>query len=237
MVRPVHTAWLLPSLVTVAVALLVASHGRWWELPDRHNPFAPLVVADKPNWLTRHKLDRLTNDPALCRAVLQASGAAATAMADRDAGSDCGWTNAVQLRSSAAVDLASPVIMSCRTAVSFALWAHHLVQPAAIKHFGRSVRKVEHLGSYACRNVNNAKEGRRSRHAYAEALDIGGFVLEDGARISVLHDWPRGDDRSRFLRAAHAGACRWFDGVLGPEYNRLHADHLHLERGPWRVCR
>jgi hypothetical protein len=237
MVRPVRTALWLPPLFAAAVGVLVASHGVWWQVPDRHNPFAPLVVADEPNWLTRHKLDRLTNDPALCRAVLQTSGSAATPVPDRDAGGECGWTDSVQLRGSAAIDLASPVVLSCRAAVSFALWAQHVVQPAAIEHLGRSVRRVEHLGSYACRNVNNAPEGRRSRHARAEALDVVGFVLEDRVRISVLHDWPRDDRRAQFLRAAHGGACRWFDGVLGPEYNRLHADHLHLERGPWRACR
>ena len=228
-------AVLLASLVAVAAG--VASHGLWWQLPDRHNPFAPLVVTDEPNWLTRYKLDRLSDDPALCQAVLLASGAAATPVPDRDAGGDCGWNNAVQLRRSAAIELASPVVLSCRTAVSFAMWAHHLVQPAAIEHLGRPVRRVEHVGSYACRNVNNAVEGRRSRHARAEAIDVVGFVLDDGTRITVLKDWSRQDGRARFLRAAHGGACRWFDGVLGPDYNRLHADHLHIERGPWGVCR
>ncbi len=221
----------------LALAIAYASHGRWWQLPDRHNPFAPLVVTDEPNWLTRHKLDRLTTDPVLCRQVLRDAGATATVVPDRDAGGNCGWTDAVQLRGTATLALASPVVMSCRAAVSFALWSHHVVQPSAAEHLGRSVRRVDHLGSYACRNVNNAAEGRRSRHARAEALDIAGFVLEDGTRLSVLRDWSKDDGRAQFLRGVHGGACRWFDGVLGPAYNRQHADHLHFERGPWRVCR
>jgi hypothetical protein len=235
MPRPVRTAVLLSPLLGLALA--VATHGRWWQLPDRHNPFAPLVVADQPNWLTRHKLKRLTDDPALCRAVLLTSGAAAAPVPDRDAGGDCGWADAVQLRGSATVGLAPPVVLSCHAAVSFALWTRHVVQPAAAAQLGLPVRRLDHFGSYACRNVGNAAEGRRSQHARADALDIAGFVLQDGARVSVLHDWSRADNRAAFLRAVHRGACRWFDGVLGPDHNRQHADHLHVERGPWRVCR
>lgn len=39
------------------------------------------------------------------------------------------------------------------------------------------------------------------------------------------------------LREVHRGACRVFDGVLGPAYNEAHRDHLHLDRGGPRVSR
>jgi hypothetical protein len=71
----------------------------------------------------------------------------------------------------------------------------------------------------------------------ANALDIAGFVLIDGRRVSVARDWPGDADEARFLRAVHQGACRFFNGVLGPDYNLAHADHLHLDRGPYRICR
>jgi hypothetical protein len=41
----------------------------------------------------------------------------------------------------------------------------------------------------------------------------------------------------RFLEAAHDPACRVFKGVLGPQYNRLHAGHFHLDMGPYLICR
>ena len=28
-----------------------------------------------------------------------------------------------------------------------------------------------------------------------------------------------------------------FDAVLSPDYNAAHHDHLHLDRGPFRMCR
>ena len=103
---------------------------------------------------------------------------------------------------------------------------------------------VDHLGSYACRNINRGEgavvEGARSRHATADALDISAFVLADGRRISVTQ-WPAATaspDASvpLWLRAAHAGACRFFDGVLGPDYNAAHRDHFHLETGGYGMC-
>ena len=44
-------------------------------------------------------------------------------------------------------------------------------------------------------------------------------------------------DEARFLRAVHEGACDYFDVVLGPDYNRAHADHFHFDRGAYRACR
>jgi hypothetical protein len=96
---------------------------------------------------------------------------------------------------------------------------------------------MQHLGSLACRDVA-ARPGRRSRHALADALDVAGFTLDDGRRVSVLRDWrDAAPPNGRFLRAVHRGACRSFDGVLGPDHDAAHADHLHLEMGGGRYCR
>jgi hypothetical protein len=233
-----QAAWRALGLAVVLAALVaLLTHGRWWHWPDRHNPFAPLVVADEPNWLTRFKLDRLSDEPAACRAVLHAAGVAATPVADHDAGAGCGWAGAVRLRGGAHIGVGPPLVLTCRAAVSFALWERHVVQPAASRHFGRPVQRIEHFGSYACRNVGHAASGRRSRHASADALDIAGFVLDGGARVSVARDWGGDAAAAAFLADVHAGACRHFDGVLGPADDRAHADHFHLERGGWRTCR
>ena len=66
---------------------------------------------------------------------------------------------------------------------------------------------------------------------------MAGFVLADGRRIRVLGDWEQDTDEARFLHDVRDGACRFFDGVLSPDYNAAHRDHLHLDRGPWRFCR
>ena len=93
------------------------------------------------------------------------------------------------------------------------------------------------MGSYACRNV--AGTGRLSAHASANAVDIAGFRLADGRRISVLNDWNSDSPQVRaFLRTIRDSACKRFGTVLSPEYNAAHRDHLHLETSPMRpLCR
>jgi hypothetical protein len=220
----------------VVVALLVWSHGEYWQLPDRHNPWAPLVIDEAPGWLTRFKLARLDDDPEQCQVVLAAAEMRYEPLADRATGSGCGFSNAVRV-SRTQVQIGAPVSLTCRAAVSLALWEHHVMQPEAQRLLGAPVVRLEHFGSYACRNVYGREEGRRSQHATANAFDIAGFVLADGRRITVARDWRGEDAKTTFLRAVQKGACRFFNGVLGPEYNAAHADHLHFDRGPYRICR
>jgi hypothetical protein len=76
-----------------------------------------------------------------------------------------------------------------------------------------------------------------SSHATADAIDISGFVLEDGTRISLLQDWDGETRKAAFLRRANRTACTWFRLTLGPEYNSLHADHFHLQHSGFGLCR
>jgi hypothetical protein len=85
--------------------------------------------------------------------------------------------------------------------------------------------------------VYDRPEATRSRHATAEAWDVAGFVLADGRRIRVARDWKGRSREARFLHELRDGACLYFDGVLSPDYNAAHRDHLHLDRGPFRMCR
>jgi len=99
------------------------------------------------------------------------------------------------------------------------------------------VVQVDHLGSFACRNVYNRKAGRLSQHASANALDIAGFRLRDGQRIVLARDWQGTGDKAMFLREVRQAACEHFSTVLGPEYNAAHRDHFHVDMGRWQVCR
>jgi hypothetical protein len=89
------------------------------------------------------------------------------------------------------------------------------------------------MGSYNCRNV--AGTARKSAHATANAIDVSGFLLADGRRVTVLRDWRDADPQTRaFLRTVRDSACKRFGTVLSPDYNAAHRDHLHLEVGPTR---
>ena len=136
---------------------------------------------------------------------------------------------------SAGVGFSSSFIASCPLAAAFAVFERHDLQPTAQAIFGQRVVQVEHVGSFACRSIPGSQ--RRSQHASANALDIVGFRLADGRRISVLRDWPKQDQNAQFLRQVQQGACARFNATLGPHYNAAHRDHFHVDMGLWRMCR
>ena len=219
--------------LTVGIAVWCIPNGRI-RVPPHLNPWAPLVFDDTPNFLTRYKLGRLSSDPQRCRSVLSATDLRFQPLPDETTGAACGFHNAVRIdRTSADVTESFP--LTCRTAVSLALWERHVLQPAAERHYGASIAKLEHFGSYSCRNVYGRANATRSRHATAEALDVAGFVLANGQRIRIVNDWS--NEHATFLHEVRDGACRFFDGVLSPDYNDAHRDHFHLDRGSARVCR
>ena len=225
---------MIPLLLILVIAAAVSLSGG--SLDPAWNPLEPLDVSARPNFLTRYKLSRLTTDPDMCQAVLSRTTMEFTTVPDETTGESCGFRNAVRVtRTPSAVG--SPFALSCRTAVSVAMWERHSLQPAAEAHFGSKVERIEHFGSYACRNVYGRPAATRSRHATAEAWDVAGFVLADGRRIRVVRDWNKDDPNAAFLRDVRNGACRFFDAVLSPDYNAAHADHLHLDRGPSGICR
>jgi len=149
----------------------------------------------------------------------------------------CSALGAVQL-----LDMGTPAsnlrAMTCPTARQFARWVRESVQPAAEQWLGSSVRRVETFGTYACRPVNSRPGARLSEHAFANAVDVSGFVLADGRRIMVLGGWTGDDERvRRFLRQVHQGGCRRFSVGLGPDSDSYHYNHLHFDMGRGPYCR
>lgn len=197
---------------------------------------SPLAIDAPIDRLTRLRMRRFEDDPAECRAVLALAGIEARPVPDREVGAGCGWTNAVQVERSE-IPARPPFLLSCRATVALVLWQRQVVAPAALRHFGEPVASFEHMGSYACRNVNGSRLTGRSRHARADALDVSAFRLSSGRRVSVAAGWGGAGDEAAFLREVHQGACTVFDVVLGPEANAAHVDHLHLDKGAGSHCR
>ncbi len=175
-----------------------------------------------------------------CLSDLGARQAAFTPLPDQYYGAGCSTINTVRLVSlrSDSNDLALTNLgpVTCALADRFAGWARFGVDRAARQVLGSPLVKIETLGSYNCRNV--AGTDRRSGHATGNAIDVSGFVLADGQRITVLGDWSAGspEDRS-FLRTIAASACKRFGTVLGPDYNSAHRNHFHLELTGSSFCR
>jgi hypothetical protein len=204
------------------------------DVPPKWNPLAPLDIREAPNLLTSFKLRRLQEDRELCELALATSELTYVAVPDSTPQAGCPVENAVRVTGSA-VKFNSAWLATCPLAAAYAMFERHGLQPAAQQTFGQPVARIDHFGSFACRNI--ARSNRRSQHASANALDLAGFRLEDGTRITVARDWKGDDDKARFLRQVKAAACDAFKITLSPEYNAAHHDHFHVDMGGFGMCR
>lgn len=127
------------------------------------------------------------------------------------------------------VAYSQPERINCPTTSAIDGWFWQVVQPAALKIFGMPVVQAKTMGSYNCRNRNNKRRGKLSEHSFGNAIDFGGFVLSNGREITVLHGWRGAPDEQVFLREIHKGACSIFTTVIGPDGDRHHRDHFHLD--------
>ena len=208
-------------------------------------PWTKLDLGQPVGLFTGRKLAALSDEPAACRALLTRAGIRYTSLPARSGGPQCGYDEAIRFRGGGSLGVGwrpSDLGTSCPVAAALALWEWHVVQPAALEHFGAEVAAIDHFGSYSCRRLYGRESGGWSEHASANAVDVAAFRLEDGRRISVVADWKGDGPKARFLRDVRDGACRLFATTLSPDYNAAHRDHLHLDqagRGAmgWRACR
>ncbi|HEY0625251.1 MAG TPA: extensin family protein [Allosphingosinicella sp.] len=239
----------LPRILKALVLLALAGFGGMLLYGYARNhpedlPWTELDLTRPVGAFTGRKLAGLAGEGLQCRALLARAGVRYTALPPREDG-QCGYEDAVRFASGGALNISyrpEDLGTSCPVAAALALWEWHVVQPAALRHFGSRVETIQHYGSYSCRRIYGRSEGTWSEHSRANAVDIASFRLEDGTRISVLGDWSKEDDKAAFLHEVRDGACDLFATVLSPDYNAAHRDHLHLDQAArgemgWRGCR
>jgi hypothetical protein len=237
--RTITTALVLAGLAIAALVAFASLRGRPQDLP-----WTPLDLGEPVGLFTGRKLAALGGAFPACRALLTGAGVRFTALPPRHEG-QCGYDDAVRFTSGGARRIAlSPAGLgvACPVAAALAAWEWHVVQPAAERRFGQSVARIEHFGSYSCRRLYGRDAGAWSEHSTADALDVAGFVLADGRRVTVARDWRGPEADAAFLHEVRDGACRLFATVLSPDYNAAHRDHLHLDQAArgatgWRACR
>ncbi len=128
-----------------------------------------------------------------------------------------------------AVALDPPATLTCRMLPALDGWLASEVQPSAQTFLGESVAGIEVAASYGCRTRNGKRGAKISEHAFANAIDIRAFVLSGGRRIDVESGWHGSPQDALFLRSAHRGACKRFKTIIGPDGDRNHRDHFHLD--------
>ncbi|MEM7060789.1 MAG: extensin family protein [Pseudomonadota bacterium] len=140
----------------------------------------------------------------------------------------CGILNPVRVTEISGIKLSTPATLDCRTARAFANWVTGVATPAATEILGRRLTNVKVVGSYTCRTRNHKPGAKLSEHAKGHAVDVAGVTLGDGRKISVLKDWGKGRP-GQFLRRIWKQACGPFKTVIGPDGDKYHQDHLHLD--------
>jgi len=226
----------LPLLALLVLAAAVSTLLKLHPIPPEHLPYKRLDLSRPIGLATGFQLSALRGDLLLCHGVLELSSLRTRAVESRRTGDFCGFLNAVEVLRST-IPYSGPVRVTCPMAAALYLWEREVVAPAAVAHLGSPVARIDHLGTYSCRRIGGGPTGRPSQHATANAIDIAGFRLADGRRITLLGGWQGAPEEQAFLHAIRDGACGLFRGVLGPDYNAAHRDHFHLDMGPYRVCR
>jgi len=213
----------LPLLLVLLLSACVFGGGDKDKRPPRPRGSGPITLTGPTPADTRQ-----------CYADLSRAGVRFSPLPDRDYGGGCQVLGAVQL-----LDFGTPTsglkAIRCPTARAFVGWVQHGVGPAARQILGSNVVRIESYGSYVCRGIvgqGAAGSAKLSEHGLANAIDVGGFVLADGRRISIEQGWQSRDPAvQQFLQIVRRSACRRFRTVLSPDYNAAHYNHLHFDMG------
>nr|WP_286088012.1 extensin family protein [Enterobacter bugandensis] len=222
-------------MLTIFILGAIATAGYRW-LPSYYNPFTPLNLDDPPGRITQYKLRRLT--PEACASLLAQANQKKLirTQAVADSGGECPLNNVVRVRDFGPVSLNGSFLASCPLALSSALFVNQQARPLTKRFTGSELTRIEHLGSFACRNIYHRPDARRSEHATAEALDIAAFRLANGERVTVLNGWKSAKTQP-WLKALLAASCGYYGNGLGPEFNAAHASHFHLGMRGFGLCR
>jgi len=144
----------------------------------------------------------------------------------------CGIAEPVRISAINGITFSQRPTLNCQAARALQGWLTEDVAPE-IGRRGGGVVSVRVLSSYSCRTRNNQPGARLSEHATGNAIDIAGFGLANGREITVLSDWGSGAE-GRILRNLHEAACGRFGTVLGPNADRYHQDHFHVDAASYR---
>lgn len=228
--------------VTIVIGMVIVAATGFWlyeRLPAQYNPFARLSVDDPPTIVTRYKLRALANHPQACLALLQQAKQRGQLnfRSVSDTPGNCPLTDTVRVQDFGSVTLSSSFLASCPLALSSTMFVHQRAVPLAQSEFGSRLTRINHLGSFACRNIYNREGARLSEHATADALDISGFGFANQQQISILKGWRAGGKGREYLHAVFENGCPFFGNSLGPDYNAAHANHFHLGMRGYGLCR
>lgn len=125
------------------------------------------------------------------------------------------------------VDLPANPLVDCAYALQFADFAARLAIPLGPRAMHASLVAFDTGPGYECRGRNRVAGARISAHGKGIALDVSGFVFEDGRKVVVAGQRDAGS--RAYFTALRKGSCEWFTTVLGPGSDGYHEQHLHFD--------
>jgi len=144
----------------------------------------------------------------------------------------CGVKNPVRVFAVSGVTLSQPATLNCTSAKALNKWVKDGVKPA-VGRLGGGVASLQVLSSYSCRTRNSKPGAKISEHAKGNAIDIAAINLKNGMSVNVLDGW-NNRVQGKLLRRIHRSACGPFGTVLGPDSDRFHRNHFHLDTARYR---
>jgi len=205
----------------------------------------PAGEVDKPeekpaNWSTPEERAAATRDPALCMDELRKSGAKFKRLDPIREETVCGDLSPVALSAVGTVKLNRPATLTCEMALALSHWVFEVAVPMATLYLAADLAGLETGTSYQCRKQNSLGIGKYSEHAFANGLDVHGFLVDGKGSVTVQSRFENPDADALFQAAVRGGACAHFTTVLGPGTNDAHDNHFHFDlrarNGGYRLC-
>jgi len=125
----------------------------------------------------------------------------------------CKIKNAVKVTGFKSTTMKGSVTLNCNTALQLSNWLEDI-----------NASSITHMGSYNCRLIGGSR--LLSEHSFGTAVDIASI---NG--LSIKNNWD-----SVYIKNALQKACSYFSNVIGPDHNKAHEDHFHLDNGYGFSC-
>lgn len=179
-------------------------------------------------------------DEVDCRKQLKRLGVTFRELPPIDEGGACRIDHPVQVISlSGGIEIKPAVTLNCQMAVAFATWTKRELARAARWRYFSGIRTIRQGSGYSCRKINGTSVA--SEHSTGNAIDIMSITLKNGKTIDVRKPGLFAFRQRSLLNKVRSEGCDYFTTVLGPGYNRDHADHFHFDiknrRNGYRACR
>jgi hypothetical protein len=127
------------------------------------------------------------------------------------------------------IPLNAPVTTDCGVASALPGWLS-AVDSYVTAHEKTRIKTLDLGTGYDCRNVDHAAVGNLSFHSFGDAVDVIGFSLEDGRKVSIAPGFNGTQEQGHdILHYARDAACSSFMTVISPDGDAYHQDNMHLD--------